>query len=76
MDNEGARRVDEIQMDYLVSMISRMDRDELKNMLRSLRCKFKLDFTDEFLATVSIERLRHILLAAVLHANNVVRQPA
>lgn len=76
MNNNGNSQYSEIQMEKLVSMISQMDRDELSKMLRSLQCEFKLDFTDDFLATVSIERFRHILIAAALHANNVVRQPA
>jgi hypothetical protein len=32
-----------------------------------MRCPFNLDFTDEFLDSVSVERLRHIVLGACLH---------
>jgi hypothetical protein len=35
--------------------------------LHRLRCRFQLDFTDDFLESVSLERLRHIALAASLH---------
>ena len=55
-----------------VENIGKMDRDHLIETLRYLRCGFDLDFTDEYLGSISLERLRHILLAASLHAR---RQP-
>lgn len=52
-----------------VRRIAEMDRTGLVRMLRGMACKFELDFTDEYLQDVSIERLRHIAVAACLHAN-------
>jgi hypothetical protein len=52
----------------LLKRAAEMDRLQLIGMLRSLHCGFELDFTDEFLETVSLERLRHIVVAAALHA--------
>ena len=49
--------------------LSVMDRADLIGLLRSVHCNFELDFTDEFLGEVSIERLRHIVLGALLHDN-------
>ena len=54
----------------LCGKIADMDRPELIKVLRSLHCGFGLDFTDDFLQSVSIERLRHIVLGAVLHVPN------
>lgn len=56
----------------LISKIAEMHRDEVTGLLRGLRCDFKLDFSDEFLASVSLERLRHIALAACLHARELI----
>ncbi len=54
----------------LPAKVADMDRPHLIEILRSLRCDFRLDFTDDFLQSASMERLRHIVLAAVLHARN------
>lgn len=56
------------ETEQLVVRIAGMDRAELATTLRQLRCSFQLDFTDEFLDALSIDRLRHIVLAAVQHA--------
>ena len=45
-----------------------MDRDGLIRLLRTVRCTFELDFTEEVLSGVSLERLRHIATAASLNA--------
>lgn len=51
--------------------IRQMDRGELINVLRRAECGFRIDFTDEFLAALSMDRLRHIVLAAILQARRV-----
>jgi hypothetical protein len=44
-----------------------MDREELILLLQGMRCTFPLDFTEEYLQSVSVERLRHIVLAVSVH---------
>jgi len=44
-----------------------MDRSSLIRTLRGLRCGFAIDFTDAFLEAVSLDQLKHIVLAASLH---------
>ena len=51
----------------LATRLAAMDRAALMRILRGMDCEFELDFTDEFLQTVSLARLRHIILAARLH---------
>ena len=51
----------------LADEISRMGRTELIRTVRHMPCTFELDFTEEFLNSVSLSRLRHIALAAALH---------
>ena len=56
------------QFDMLMASIAGMDREVLIWRLRGLDCRFKIDFTDEYLHTLSLERLRHIVLSAGMHA--------
>lgn len=48
--------------------ISVLGRDELEKRLRNFRGRFKLDFTENYLNGLSVDRLRHILLAALINA--------
>lgn len=48
--------------------ISSLGRDELKRRIRNFRGRFKLDFTDNYLDNLGVDRLRHILLAALINA--------
>jgi len=48
--------------------IAALDRSELKRRIRNFRGRFKLDFTEDYLDNLSVERLRHILLAALVNA--------
>lgn len=49
-----------------VTSIAALGRDELKKRIRNFRGRFKLDFTEDYLNKISVERLRHILLAALI----------
>ncbi len=51
-----------------VTSIAALGRDELKRRIRNFRGRFKLDFTEDYLNKISVERLRHILLAALINA--------
>jgi hypothetical protein len=48
--------------------IAALGRDELKRRIRNFRGRFKLDFTEDYLNNLSVDRLRHILLAALINA--------
>ena len=54
------------ETERLVTDLAEMGRKELIDRLRAVPCGFPLDFTDEFLMSVSLNRLRHIVLAACL----------
>ena len=49
-----------------VNSISALGREELKRRIRNFHGRFKLDFSDDYLNKISVERLRHILLAALI----------
>ncbi|MFA5553624.1 MAG: hypothetical protein WCZ89_00480 [Phycisphaerae bacterium] len=48
--------------------IASLDRNELTQRIKNFRGRFKLDFTDQYLNSLSTDRLKHILLAAETHA--------
>ena len=49
-----------------VNSISALGRKELKKRIKNFPGRFKMDFTDDYLNRISVERLRHILLAALI----------
>lgn len=51
----------------VITRLASMGRVELIGLLREMRCTFPMDFTEEYLQDVSVERLRHIVLAACMH---------
>jgi len=51
-----------------VTSIAVLDRNELTKRIRNFKGRFKLDFTEDYLNNLSLERLRHILLAALINA--------
>jgi hypothetical protein len=59
------------RVEQLVVEIATMNRGDLANILKKLNCHFEMDFTDEYLESLSLERLRHVALAAILHADGV-----
>ena len=54
------------RMEELALKLVRMDRPALISALGALDCSFPIDFTEEYLDSISLERLKHIVLAASL----------
>jgi len=48
--------------------IAALGRDELKRQIKNFKGRFRLDFTEDYLNNLSVDRLRHILLAALINA--------
>jgi hypothetical protein len=48
--------------------IAVLGRNELERRIRNFKGRFKLDFTEDYLNKLSVDRLRHILLAAHINA--------
>lgn len=48
--------------------IASLGRNELKRRIRNFKGRFKLDFTESYLDDLGADRLRHILLAALINA--------
>lgn len=56
------------QVEELICLVSAMDRGTVTERLLGFNGTFPVDFTPQFLATLPVDRLRHILLALCLHA--------
>jgi len=50
--------------------IAVLNRNELKSRIKNFKGRFKLDFSEGYLNKLSVERLRHILLAALVNARS------
>jgi hypothetical protein len=48
--------------------IASLGKNELKKQIKGFKGRFKLDFSEDYLNNVSIDRLRHILWAALISA--------
>ena len=55
-------------LEHTATSIAALGRSELKRRIRHFKGRFKLDFTDDYLNRLSVDRLRHILLAALINA--------
>ena len=53
--------------DREVTSIASLGRNELKRRIINFQGRFKLDFTEDYLSKLSVDRLRHILLAALIN---------
>ncbi len=58
----------EKHFEQTATSIASLGRDELKRRIRNFEGRFKLDFTDGYLDNLGVDRLRHILLAALINA--------
>jgi hypothetical protein len=48
--------------------VAALKRGELKRRIKNFKGRFKLDFSEDYLNSLSVDRLRHILLAALINA--------
>lgn len=60
--------VSKTYFEQTATSIAALDRTELKRRIKSFKGRFKLDFSEDYLNTLSVDRLRHILLAALVNA--------
>ena len=49
----------------LAISIASLGRNEVEHRIKNFKGSFKFDFTDEYLESQTIDRLRHILFAAI-----------
>jgi hypothetical protein len=56
------------QAEQMAASLADLGRDDLKQRIKNFRGRFKLDFSDDYLDALSLDRLRHLLLAALINA--------
>ena len=56
------------QFEKAATSIAALGKEELKKRIKNFRGRFKLDFSEDYLDALSLDRLRHILLAALINA--------
>jgi len=49
----------------LAIAIASLGRNEVEHKIKNFKGTFKFDFTDEYLSSLTLDRLKHILLAAI-----------
>lgn len=59
------------QVEELICLVSSLDKPTLISQFLDFRGNFPIDFTLEFLETLSLERLRHIFVALCLQSQRV-----
>ena len=52
-------------LEKIAASIASLSKAQAKKRIQSFKGNFKLDFTESYLNSLSAERLRHILLAAM-----------
>jgi hypothetical protein len=62
------------EIDSILTKIAVMDRLSLLQNIRKFNHPFRLDFSDDYLASQGTERLRHILMAAYLQQKSHVHE--
>jgi hypothetical protein len=63
--------LDSHQIEDLICAVAALDRETLVGQFRAYPSTFPIDFTPEFLATVELDRLRHIFLALCVQCQHV-----
>ena len=63
------------QVEDLICLVASLDRPSLIRQIQVYRATFPLDFNDEFLRTVPLDRLRHIFVALCLQQQHVPEIP-
>lgn len=59
------------QVEQLITLVATLNRESLVNQFKTYRANFPVDFTDEFLTTQPLDRLRHIFLAVCLQSKRM-----
>jgi hypothetical protein len=66
--------LDAREVESLVSQANSLQREAVIERLLSFRGSFPVDFTPQYLAGLSLERLRHILMAVCLQSGRRARR--
>lgn len=57
-------------LEQTANQIAGLDKTQLTSRIKNFKGRFKLDFNEDYLNQQPVDRLRHILLAAVITKNS------
>jgi hypothetical protein len=66
--SKGTAMTPREDFEQTATSIAALGKNELKKRIKNFRGRFRLDFTEDYLNNLSVDRLRHILLAALVNA--------
>ena len=58
------------EYEQTTTSIAVLGRNELTKRIKHFKGRFRLDFSDDYLKDLSVDRLKHVLLAAVINAKS------
>jgi len=58
------------EYEQTATSLAALGRGELTRRIKNFKGRFKLNFTERYLDKLSVDRLRHILLAAIINAKS------
>jgi hypothetical protein len=67
---KGRKMTSREYFERTATSLAALGRNELTRRIRNFRGRFRLDFTEGYLNDLSVDRLRHILLAALVNAKS------
>ena len=59
------------QVEELICLVASLDKPALATQFKEFRGNFPIDFTPEFLESLSLDRMRHIFVALCLQAQQM-----
>lgn len=59
------------QIENMMCLLASLDRHRLVQQLHTYPADFPIDFTDEYLATLSTDRLRHLFMAICIQSQRM-----
>lgn len=59
------------QVEELICLVASLDKPTLTSQFMEFRGNFPIDFTPEFLETLSLDRMRHIFVALCLQSQQM-----
>ena len=63
-----APRVSRDYFEKTATTLASLNRNELKKKIKGFKGRFRLDFSEDYLNKLTVDRLRHVLLAALINA--------
>jgi len=63
------------QVEELICLVAAMDRQSVIDYIKAFEASFPIDFTDEFLTEIPLERLRHVFVALCLQEHHIPERP-